>query len=364
VLGVIGVRVSPNVVLGVVSVRVSAELLRSVGRDGIGLQGSVVLGLGHSVDNLLHLGSAGRGVLPGVVSGSVDVGELALDGVVVLIVLVHISGDTDVSGSGEAIGLVIPRGTTNNSSVSLGSRSVRTATKSDATSARAVVVVLHRSELRLKCGVGLVVRRVGRAVVRGIVRLRVVLDVGLLVVHVVRLRVRFVVRLGVRLIVLLTVRRVVRLGVRLKVGLMVRLEVGLGAREPAPTKGDAASGRAIVVVLHRSELVLECSVGLVVRCVGRAVVRGIVRLRVMLDVGLLVVHVVRLRVRLVVRLGVRLIVVLTVRRVVRLGVRLKVGLVVRLNVPRCAVGRTAKVLRATEGRKAPGVRLGVDILML
>jgi hypothetical protein len=33
-----------------------------------------------------------------------------------------------------------------------------------------------------------------------------------------------------------------------------------------------------------------------------------------------------------------------VRRVVRLGVRLKVGLVVRLNVPRCAVGRTAKVL--------------------
>jgi hypothetical protein len=49
---------------------------------------------------------------------------------------------------------------------------------------------------------------------------------------------------------------------------------------------------------------------------------------------------------------------------VRLGVRLKVGLVVRLNVPRCAVGRTAKVLRATEGRKAPGVRLGVDILML
>jgi hypothetical protein len=261
-------------VLGVVTVRVSADRrLRSVDRDGTGLQGSVVLGLGHGVDNLLYLGSARRGVLPGVVSRRVDVGELALNCVVVLTVLVHISGNTDVGGSGEAIALVIPRWTSNNGSISLGSRSVSTATKSDSTSTRAIVVVLHRCKLVLQCSVRLIVGRVGRAVVGRVVRLRVVRNVGLLVVHVVRLGVRLVVRLRVRLIVRLAVRRVVRLGVRLKVGLMVRLKVTRSA-------------------------------------VARSAVAR------------------------------------------------------RAKVTRSAVARRAKVLRAAEGRKAPGVRLGVDILML
>lgn len=91
------------------------------------------------------------------------------------------------------------------------------------------------------------------------------------------------------------------------------------------------------------------------RLVGRAVVRSVVRLRVILSVRLGVVLVVRLWVRLVVRLGVRLI--------VRLSVRLKVGLRVRLKVTRgrgATVASRAVVLGATEGSKG----VSVDVLML
>ena len=91
-----------------------------------------------------------------------------------------------------------------------------------------------------------------------------------------------------------------RLGVGLNMNLWVRPRVRLGAaREPAATEGDASSCRTIVVVFQRSDLVLESGVRLIVRSVGWAVMRRIVRLRVVLEVWLRVILEVRLRVRLI-----------------------------------------------------------------
>ena len=210
-----------------------------VGRDGIVLEGgsrrrdrlcclsSLVLSLGHGVNNLVHLRSALRGLnmfLPGVLRRStrVDVGEVTRNSVVILIVLVHIGADIDVVGSGEVTAPVVARWTSNSGTTpnaSLGGRCVRTTAKDNASSSRTVVVVLQRGNLRLECCVRLIVRRVGRAVVRSVVRLRVVL--------------------------------VVRLRVRLKV-----TRGSMGPRHTTATKCNAASGRTVVVVLQRSDLML------------------------------------------------------------------------------------------------------------
>lgn len=151
----------------------------------------------------------------------------------------------------------------------------------------------------------------------------------------------------------------VRLEVRLRATRAARsTRTTRAAREPAATKGDASGGRTIVVVLQRSNLMLHCGVGLIVRLIAGAVMRRIVRFRVVLEVWLRVILEVRFRVRLVVGLGVRL--------EVRLRVRLEMRLSVRLEVTRRwspAVTRRSMVLGATEGNEAMAMRTWVDILM-
>lgn len=217
-----GVGVSSGRVLGIVGVGNGGEgLLRSVAGERISIHNgrrlvghvrrlsSLVLGLGDGVNNLVHLGSALRSInmiLTGVLSGSigVDVGEVTLDGMVVLVMLVHTGGKINVSRSGETATTVIARrpsdcGTTANAG--LRGRGIRATTKSDASSGRTIIVVLQGSQLIIECSVRLVVRLVAGAVVRLVVRLGVVLNVGLGVVLEVRLGVRCVMRLRVRLIV-------------------------------------------------------------------------------------------------------------------------------------------------------------------
>jgi hypothetical protein len=129
-----------------------------------------------------------------------------------------------------------------------------------------------------------------------------------------------------------------RLGVGLKVTAVWRATMATG--EATLSKLDTSSGRTIVVVLQRSDFMLQCGVGLVVRLIARAIVRRIVRLGVVHEVRLGVVHIVRLRVRSEV--------CLRVRRVMRLGVRLEVTTVWRAAVT--TMTRWAKVLGATMER--------------
>lgn len=89
-------------------------------------------------------------------------------------------------------------------------------------------------------------RLIAGAVMRSVVRLRVVVNMGLRVVLIMRLGVGSEVRLGVRLNV--------RLSVRLEVGFRVRFEVATrgsrGSRVSSATELDTSCRRAVVEVLQ------------------------------------------------------------------------------------------------------------------